>query len=723
MSIMKKFLNLILVFFFVAALSACNEKMHEPVSYDNETIVLDISSPGTLTKAAGDQIADNDVEARVDQIDVLIFNYASSAPGTLVYHERVNYTNSEVILNAKRSSFAANAGYYVQVIANSKLSADVFANLADYDALRRLEQSDALVHITGTTIQNAPVAFLMDGVAYTSASEPSAPAAVVLNNGVTADSTQLFVTLRRAAAKINLILKQGADVEFLPSTNAGYYVRNMRYNTSLVNKGLVGDEDLTTTALTAGAYFNTSTTGQVNVIAYSYEYDWASSTSFEDETCVIINLPVKYNGVDYPHNYYKVMVSKNSILERNHIYNVTATINAPGAENNDTPLELDTKYAVEPWGTRTIDVGSANKPKYLYVNEELVRMHNIARDSETLLFSSSSDVKITVNEVYYYDKFSVKRNVNVATSGVSVTADPGMEGNITIYSPVPVNNAIRYIRFTVTNQDTTISKEVIVEQYPLIYITNTQAWYSYRDDMGGTTYESFGNAGMVGAYWDGDSWVFQQIRQQKSNYGGSTTAHFASKVASLKNDNSGTSTISYYQYYYYQSNWSNSLTKSDKVRTTTVSNLNNARMYHVHVSASSQTYNVGYPARNPSTDYTLGTEDNKLLVSPSFEIASQLGATQVFSNNTAAAEHCARYVEVYKDPVTGATKRYDDWRLPTESEIKIIISLQYVDESPVDVVLSGGYYWSASGRVRNSQESDDGYGTSSANIRCIRDSK
>ena len=71
MSIMKKFLNLILVFFFVAALSACNEKMHEPVSYDNETIVLDISSPGTLTKAAGDQIADNDVEARVDQIDVL----------------------------------------------------------------------------------------------------------------------------------------------------------------------------------------------------------------------------------------------------------------------------------------------------------------------------------------------------------------------------------------------------------------------------------------------------------------------------------------------------------------------------------------------------------------------------------------------------------------------------------------------------------------------------
>ena len=146
-------------------------------------------------------------------------------------------------------------------------------------------------------------------------------------------------------------------------------------------------------------------------------------------------------------------------------------------------------------------------------------------------------------------------------------------------------------------------------------------------------------------------------------------------------------------------------------------------MYHVHVSASSQTYNVGYPARNPSTDYTLGTDDNKLLVSPSFEIASQLGATQVFSNNTAAAEHCARYVEVYKDPVTGATKRYDDWRLPTESEIKIIISLQYVDESPVDVVLSGGYYWSASGRVRNPQESADGYGTSSANIRCIRDSK
>lgn len=720
---MKKFLNLILVFFFVAALSACNEKMHEPVSYDNETIVLDISSPGTLTKAAGDQIADTDVEARVDQIDVLVFNYASSAPGALVYHERVRYSNSEVVLNAKRSSFAANTEYYVQVIANSNLSADVLANLADYDALRKLEQFDELVHITGTTINNAPVTFLMDGVAYTSASEPAAPAAVVLNNGVTADSTELFVTLRRAAAKINLVLKQGTAVEFLSSNNAGYYIRNMRYNTALVDNGLVGDKDLTTTSLTAGAYFNTSTAGQVNLVAYSYEYDWGSSSSFEDETCVIINLPIKYNGVDYPNNYYKVMVSKNSILERNHIYNVIATINAPGAENDETPLELDSKYAVEPWGSRTIDVGSANKPKYLYVNEELVQMHNITQDSETLLFSSSSDVTITVNEVYYYDKFSIKRNVNVASSGVSVTADEGMEGNITINSPIPVNNAIRYIRFTVTNEDTTISKEVIVEQYPLIYITNTQAWYSYRDDMGGTTYESYGNAGMVGAYWDGDSWEFQRIRELRLGGWNTRTAHFASKVASNPNSN-GTSTISYYQYYYYSNNYATNLTgPEDVMHSSTSTGLNNARMYHVHVSASSQTYNVGYPARNPSTDYTLGTDDNKLLVSPSFELASQLGATQVFSDNTAAAEHCARYVEVYKDPVTGDTKKYDDWRLPTEAEIKIIIDLQYVQNSPVDVVLSGGYYWSASGRVRNPEESDSGYGTSSANIRCIRDSK
>lgn len=706
---MKKFLNLILVFFFVAALSACNEKMHEPVSYDNETIVLDISSPGTLTKAAGDQIADTDVEARVDQIDVLVFNYASSAPGALVYHERVRYSNSEVVLNAKRSSFAANTEYYVQVIANSNLSADVLANLADYDALRKLEQFDELVHITGTTISNAPVTFLMDGVAYTSASEPAAPAAVVLNNGVTADSTELFVTLRRAAAKINLVLKQGTAVEFLSSNNAGYYIRNMRYNTALVDNGLVGDKDLTTTSLTAGAYFNISTAGQVDLVAYSYEYDWGSSSSFEDETCVIINLPIKYNGEVYPSNYYKVMVSKNSILERNHIYNVTATINAPGAENDETPLELDSKYAVEPWGSRTIDVGSANKPKYLYVNEELVQMHNITQDSETLLFSSSSDVTITVNEVYYYDKFSIKRNIDVASSGVSVTADEGMEGNITINSPIPVNNAIRYIRFTVTNEDTTISKEVIVEQYPLIYITNTQAWYSYRDDMGGTTYESYGNAGMVGAYWDGESWLFQTRRTVDYR-----TAHFASKVANLKSDDSGESNIYYYYWY-----WSS---RGYNVGTSSV-DLNNARMYHVHVSASSQTYNVGYPARNPSTDYTLGTDDNKLLVSPSFELASQLGATQVFSDNTAAAEHCARYVEVYKDPVTGDTKKYDDWRLPTEAEIKIIIDLQYVQNSPVDVVLSGGYYWSASGRVRNPEEDDDDYGANSANIRCIRDSK
>lgn len=712
---MKKLLHFILVSLAIVSISACNEKLHDvTVSYDSETIVLDISSPGTLTKAAGDQIADNDVEARVDQIDVLIFNYASSAPTTLVYHERVSYSNSKVILNAKRSSFAAGSQYYVQVIANSTLSAETLATVADYASLRKIEQVDNRVHITGTNISGAPATFLMDGVAYTSASEPATPAAVVLNNGVTSDSTELFVTLRRAAAKINITLNQGTDVTFLTSNNAGYYIRNLRYNTSLVDNGLVGDKDLRTTALTAGAYFNTATAGSVNIVAYAYEYDWNSSSTFEDETCVIINLPINYKGTEYPNNYYKVMVSKNSVLDRNHIYNVTATINAPGAENNATPLELDTNYAVEEWGTRNINVGSANKPKYLYVNEELVQMYNVTEDSETLIFSSSSDVTITVNEVYYYNKFSVKTNVPVASSGVTVTADEGLEGGITINSPVPANNAVRYIKFTVTNEDTDISKVVIVEQYPLIYITNTQAWYSYRDDagMGGTTYESYGTQGMVGAYWNGRSWEYQ-TRRTIGSWNNTRTAHFAGKVATLYSNGSGQSSISYYYY---------STDSRHTLQTDGVDNLNNARMYHVHVSASSGTYKVGVPARNPYTDYTEGNDDNKLLVSPSFEVASQLGATQVIGSVDAAAEHCARYVEVHKD-ASGNKVVFDDWRLPTQSEIEILITLQYVDSSPVDEVLSGGYYWSASGRVRNPRASSDGYGNNSANIRCLRDYK
>ena len=54
----------------------------------------------------------------------------------------------------------------------------------------------------------------------------------------------------------------------------------------------------------------------------------------------------------------------------------------------------------------------------------------------------------------------------------------GLTGNIDVYSPLPLNNAVRYIELEVTNTDGATPRTVIVEQYPLEYITNIRGWYS-----------------------------------------------------------------------------------------------------------------------------------------------------------------------------------------------------------------------------------------------------
>ena len=157
-------------------------------------------------------------------------------------------------------------------------------------------------------------------------------------------------------------------------------------------------------------------------------------------------------------------------------------------------------------------------------------------------------------------------------------------------------------------------------------------------------------------------------------------------------------------------------------------------MYHVRVTATSKDYTIGRPkmvkmeggVEVETTDvqngYTESSEANAKLVSPSFMIASQLGYFEVSTfgsvNNAAkpivARDHCQNYVEVKNDGTV-----YDDWRLPTEAEINIILNLQSSgtsdDSKAIDNVLSAGSYFAASGEVDNPSASG------SVAVRCIRD--
>ena len=678
----------------------------------NESIVLDLSSG--LTKAA-----DTDVESFVNHLDVFIFDVNGTEPGAEVYYERYQVNNAaSLVLNAKRSTFTAGQKYYVYLLANSNLSKSDFEAVESYNDLIDKKQEDYNLHLTGLTIDGAPSYFLMDAVAFQGGSSP-----VVLNNGVSSDNTVLDAVLRRAAAKVVINIKASEKVEFKAFTiedgseGGLYYLRNMPYDTYLLAEARA-EEDIYTakvrnTKKSNNAYFSwnpTQDSKNVSLVTYVYPNNWADQSSLERETCVVMNLPLTYTDgelvKDYANCWYKIPMTDEQMFKRNNYYEVNIDLNRPGAISESTPVDLeDVYYSVIDWTEHNVYVGGDDKPKYLMVNKDYMEMRNIAVDATTLEFASSSPVTITVKDIYYYNKFGVKTTVNPTITGT--TEVDSTTGNITVNSPVPTNNAIRYFTLVVTNEDG-ITREVEVAQYPLEYITNQQGWYSYRSDFATdqypspTTYEYRGSR-RVAVNWSSNSWNYSTSVQQ--NY------FFGSKVAVQKSN--GTSTL----YYYSWGQNSNSVSTNAG----NLGSLNNARMYHVQITASSGKYIVGIPQLD-ADGFTDGGADNAKLVSPSFMIASQLGATQAPTSQEQAERHCREYVEVYDpdgDPSTNNAIHYDDWRLPTAAEIQIIIDFQYVENAAMDEVLSGRYYWSATGQIGNPQSSSSN-GTQSA-VRCIRD--
>lgn len=710
---------------------------------DGNSIILDLASASLPVSRATVQATG--AEVTVSHLDVLIFDKY----GTKKWHERVSGSASgsgKITLSAKRSDFAANEKYWVYLIANSTAEADVFdAEDFGLDKLRGMTQEDERIHVTGLDVTGAPKTFLMDGIAYPKGEEePETASAVVLNNGTEADNTELQVTLRRAAAKIVVRISCGEHVKFdnngpddaTITTRPGYYLRNMPYSTSVLPPNNMDAETakLRTSDLFGGNYFDW-TPNSITVTAYAYAHTWVNASTLEKEVRLIVNIPM-YNTprdaagkptgeeqVYLPSSYYQIPVSKSKMLNRNTCYEVTVTVDAPGGSDPSEPVPLtDIVYSVYDWENEQVNVGdNGERPAYLTLNEYEMEMHNMEDDNTTLEFASSSAVTATIDSVYYINKFGQKQELEIINERqnpyewgenagssyrpdwknkctIRITPDENITGKIDVFGTVPGNNAVRYIVFTVKNNDG-ISRKVKVAQYPLEYITNIQGLYSYRSDFGGTNFENRGPNRYVTA---------SDYNERTGAWTYSTSAEegiFRSKVSEEKKD--GTSTLRFYTW----GRKANTPTKGDPS-----SGLNNARMYHVQITSTSGKYTLGRP--RITDGITDSGVDNEVLVSPSFMLASQLGAVNstAFNSTEMAASHCKEYVEVYEDKETGEKIHLSDWRLPTKAEILIIYEFQ--NESDVmDEVLSGDSYWSASGRVYKPGITQ----TKDKAIRCIRD--
>lgn len=782
----------------LSAVSCERLSMEETTVPDADYIKLDFNMSGVMAKGT---IADNACESHMSHIDVVIYerdgeNYIP------FHHQRIHVSDTPygtATINKTKQDFNENIEYKFYVIANSTRPEEIFyknGSLISHDDFLELDQTDRLIHLSGVDFDilnpHYPQQFLMDGVGYIGNAEPSSPGCIVVNDPLEDSDVTIKVTLRRAAAKIIITITPGDKVTFtqeLLAMSSGYMLRNMPNRSTLVAEGgyplTAGGQNpyWSSTTISQSPYFNlvpiTDDQGnpdfKIELIAYCYSHQWNKDEVFDRGTSVVLMLPMIYKEdnesepIEYVNNYYQISVSKKEesgnadhLIKRNTLYDLRIRLNAPGAEDYSHPEDInDINYFTAPWEIVDLPVSGENTVRYLRVNKDKMYMYNATDDNTTLYFSSSSPVTVELvpGSAFYYNKYNNKVILSESEMDISASTLPGaVSGNISVHSGTPSNNTILHFRLKVTNQEG-LTEYVDIEQYPLIYITNSLPWYSYREDYyyrtgEGHSYTSNLNQLLTAGddpttyRYEGDHIVsIYQINDvntttkkveytytsstPSSNHGFTSSKYRGDKVSGSENYS-----IRYYYFRYARSGrqyiWSMSNTECEK---------HNVRNYHVRMMASSGDYILGRP-RLDEYGYTASDEENSKLVSPSFVIASRLGAVLStysglgsMSNDKkliAFADHCKNYVEVddlnddKKDPV----EVHDNWRLPTEAEIRIIIDIQGasgVNADAIDYLLNGAYYMSASGPVYNPKNADneaelaDPMKATDVAIRCVRD--
>ena len=528
------------------------------------------------------------------------------------------------------------------------------------------------------------------------------------NYQVTKEPTQTIpVNLARAAAKIALTIH--VDVEGYTAGQAKWQLKNYNAKTTIFGSN-------TETELKDGEIVEAQGgSGEYTVTTYSYATQWTDDTK---APAIYLQVPLTADG-NTEINYYKIPVRDPKAtgedakkLNRNTIYTIDAKINNKGGSSE---IEYITTgkvvYDVLPWsdgGTTDIDANTS----YLMVYPQSLIMKNIAKDNTSISYKSSTELEITIDEVYYYNKNGKKTIINEGYTekddkGKDVQLYPKVtlstdengkyQGKINIESAVPINLTAKYIVFSVKTKDGKDSKQVIVKQYPLKYVQNIAGWYSTKDNW--VDWESDRNVrGPFKERQDTkkykDSWMTSRVY---GTFDGSTGIWHIYDDESYKRVGGGMFNPKYE--YTYQAKVHNCNTEQD-----------NNHMYVIQITKSDGTYKIARPRFN-----NLKSDDHT--VSPAFMLASQLGVVSAFDSFKDAANHCEKYVEVSMNK-----KRYEDWRLPTQEEINSIVEFQNDKKAAntMDRVLKGYYYWTANGG-----KSDKVPGSTVDNrpgaVRCIRD--
>ena len=422
------------------------------------------------------------------------------------------------------------------------------------------------------------------------------------------------------------------------------------------------------TGVSAIDYGYRDTQDQQPQLFYSYYNKWSSN---DEAPYYLLTVPLKKAGATTAADYYYrvALTPAEPHFTANKLYDLKLGIHKLGSTTPEEPVSIIGSLSILPWTicNDQYDLPAAN---YLEVSEREAHIYNV--ETHTIFYESSKKpVTIQIVEV----SFSY---VNGATGEAITEAIPSSSDQyptvtvvgdqIKIQSKLPINNIPKKIRIKVSNGIAELDKEVTVYQYPSLFITHTIGAKSSRSPDGELD--------------DG---------------------------------------------------------------------LNNKAIYRITVQNPPEGMILGFPPRESTnfyrrslgsysvqhTDYTTKRDaETAQMVSPSFELASQLGATlpmpydqirkgYTMYNNETALCNCATYTETRI--VNGREVTLDDWRLPTEAEIRLIDQLQHNPNSAVNSIMTGAYYWDAqnqNGATKMSKPRPGSGSTSTeANTRCVRDVK
>ena len=445
-------------------------------------------------------------------------------------------------------------------------------------------------------------------------------------------------------------------------------------------------------------------------------------------------------------------------LERNHLYDVLTSIEVLGSLNEDTPVDITSNIAITPWNLVEAVDGELLKAQYLEVYDKYPIMADVSEVSIPYASSLPVEIQIDSAWYEYYDKrgvhyrreYSQKKSTLYKINGtktlveskphtpdwdgivITPSANHLSNGVITIQHPVPINYIPYHIKFTVKQRGGNLSQVVHVLQYPNRYVTGERSKgfrngrEQYVDKNGKMTpvYADFRYHSTIGIFgkYQGEKRISPQINEVNFKIttvvpreGERIGSPVDPETGLTKADHTSNQLIS--PQFIIASQHGMSLTCYQRLANVP-DGLSRERFATFEISAdpalgplSSDFWGVHDPYINPA-NYNEGINPNyygkkaKKQNIIGYYWDAETRCYEYFEGEFGTNDNYREYYNIVGSENSGFTnwnwrtihkefKHQGRWRIPTSAEMKLIDEMQRDNNTEIEGLLFGSYYWVA----------------------------